>query len=201
MNFAVFASGHGSNLQAIIHALHKGEIKANLSLVFSNNLKAFALERAKRAGIKTLVLNPDDYMNRQSFDREIIVHLKEEQIDFVVLAGYMLILSSFFIKKYHHKILNVHPSLLPSFKGTHAIKDAFIYGAKVTGVTIHFVDEKLDHGPVILQEAVRIKDTDTVEILEQKIHSVEHRLYPKAIDLFARGKVKVEGRKVVVSSS
>ena len=198
MNFAVFASGNGSNLQAIIQAVQKGEIKANLSLVFSNNPKAFALERAERAGIKTLVLNPDEYMNRQSYDREIIVHLKEEKIDFIVLAGYMLLLSPFFIKKYHHKIINIHPSLLPAFKGTHAIKDAFLYGAKVTGVTIHFVDEKLDHGPIIMQEALRIKETDTLEILEQKIHSVEHRLYPKAIDLFAQGKLKAEGRKVLL---
>ena len=198
MNFAVFASGNGSNLQAIIQAVQKGEIKASLSLVFSNNPKAFALERAGRAGIKTLVLNPDEYMNRQSYDREIIVHLKEENIDFIVLAGYMLLLSPFFIKKYHHKILNIHPSLLPAFKGMHAIKDAFLYGAKATGVTIHFVDEKLDHGPIIMQEALRIKETDTLEILEQKIHSVEHRLYPKAIDLLVQGKLKVEGRKVVV---
>ncbi len=197
MNFAVFVSGNGSNLQAIIHSVQKGEIKANLSLVFSNNLKAFALERANRAGIKTLVLNPNDYMNRQSFDREIMVHLKEENIDFIVLAGYMLLLSPFFIKKFPHKILNVHPSLLPAFKGTRAIKDAFLYGAKVTGVTIHFVDEKMDHGQIIMQEAIRIKETDTLEILEQKIHSVEHRLYPKTIDLFLQGKLKVEGRKVI----
>lgn len=200
MNFAVFASGNGSNLQAIIHAVQKGDIKANLSLVFSNNPKAFALERANRAGIKTLVLNPNDYMNRQSFDREIMVHLKEEKIDFIVLAGYMLLLSPFFIKKFPHKILNVHPSLLPAFKGTHAIKDAFLYGAKVTGVTIHFVDDKVDHGPIIMQEALRIKETDTLEILEQKIHSVEHRLYPKTIDLFAQGKLKAEGRKVILSA-
>ena len=198
MNFAVFASGNGSNLQAIIQAVQKGEIKASLSLVFSNNPKAFALERAGRAGIKTLVINPDEYMNRQSYDREIIVHMKEENIDFIVLAGYMLLLSPFFIKKYHHKILNIHPSLLPAFKGMHAIKDAFLYGAKSTGVTIHFVDEKLDHGPIIMQEALRIKETDTLEILEQKIHSVEHRLYPKAIDLFAQGKLKAEGRKVLL---
>ena len=200
MNFAVFASGHGSNLQAIIHSVQKGEIKASLSLVFSNNPQAFALERANRSGIKTLILNPNDYMNRQSFDREIMVHLKEEKIDFVVLAGYMLLLSPFFIKKFLHKILNVHPSLLPAFKGTRAIKDAFLYGVKTTGVTIHFVDEKMDHGQIIMQEAVRIKETDTLEILEQRIHSIEHRLYPKVIDLFAEGKLKVEGRKVILQT-
>ncbi|HLD69691.1 MAG TPA: phosphoribosylglycinamide formyltransferase [Candidatus Omnitrophota bacterium] len=200
MNFAVFASGHGSNLQAIIHSVQKGEIKASLSLVFSNNPQAFALERANRSGIKTLILNPNDYINRQSFDREIMVHLKEEKIDFVVLAGYMLLLSPFFIKKFPYKILNVHPSLLPAFKGTRAIKDAFLYGVKTTGVTIHFVDEKMDHGQIIMQEAVRIKETDTLEILEQRIHSIEHRLYPKVIDLFAEGKLKVEGRKVILQT-
>lgn len=200
MNFAVFASGNGSNLQAIIHAIQKGEIKANLSLLFSNNPKAFALERANRSGIKTLILNPNDYINRQSFDREIMVHMKEDHIDFIVLAGYMLLLSPFFIKKYPHKILNVHPSLLPAFKGTHAIKDAFLYGVKTTGVTIHFVDEKMDHGQIIMQEALRIKETDTLEILEQKIHSVEHRLYPKAIELFVDGKLKVDGRKVILQT-
>ena len=201
MNFAVFASGNGSNLQAIINSLQKGEIKANLSLVVSNNPKAFALQRAERAGIKTLVLNPNDYLNRQSYDREIIANLKEDNIDFIVLAGYMLILSSVFIKKYHNKILNIHPSLLPAFKGIQSIKDAVLYGAKVTGVTVHFVDEKMDHGPIILQEALRILPADTVEILEKKLHAIEHRLYPKAIDLFSQGKLKVEGRRVLISSS
>ena len=201
MNFAVFASGNGSNLQAIINSLQKGEIKANLSLVVSNNPKAFALQRAEGAGIKTLVLNPNDYLNRQSYDREIIANLKEDHIDFIVLAGYMLILSSVFIKKYHNKILNIHPSLLPAFKGIQSIKDAVLYGAKVTGVTVHFVDEKMDHGPIILQEALRILPADTVEILEKKLHAIEHRLYPKAIDLFSQGKLKVEGRRVLVLSS
>ena len=196
MNFAVFASGYGSNLQAIIH--NRQEIKANLTLIVSNNPKAFALQRAERAGIKTLVLSPNDYLNRQSYDREIIMHLKEENIDFIVLAGYMLILSSVFIKKFHNKILNIHPSLLTSFKGTHAIKDAFLYGAKVTGVTVHFVDEKMDHGPIVMQEALRMLPTDTVEILEKKIHAIEHRIYPQAINLFAQGKLKVEGRKVFI---
>ena len=196
MNFAVFASGHGSNLQAIIHS--RQEIKANLTLIVSNNPKAFALQRAERAGIKTLVLSPNDYLNRQSYDREIIMHLKEENIDFIVLAGYMLILSSVFIKKFHNKILNIHPSLLPSFKGTRAIKDAFLYGAKVTGVTVHLVDEKMDHGPIVMQEALRILPTDTVEILEKKIHAIEHRIYPQVINLFAQGKLKVEGRKVFI---
>jgi phosphoribosylglycinamide formyltransferase-1 len=196
MKFAVFASGNGSNLQAIIDAVKAGEIKAELALVFSNSFKAYALERAKEAGIKTLVLSPKDYTSRLSFDREIVIHLKQEKIDFIVLAGYMLLLSPFFVKEYKDKILNVHPSLLPSFRGADGIKDAYTYGAKVTGVTVHFVDDKMDHGAIIAQESIKIADDDTIETLSDKIHKIEHRIYPKAISLFADGKLKLKGRKV-----
>jgi len=196
MRFAVFVSGQGSNLQAIIDAVKSGEIKAELALVFSNNPEAYALKRAEAAGIKTLVLNPKDYTNRQSYDRDILIHLKEEKIDFIVSAGYMRLFTPFFVKNFYQKILNIHPSLLPSFKGVQGIKDAMTYGVKVTGVTIHFVDEKMDHGPIILQEAIKIADDDTLETLTEKIHKLEHRLYPKAIQLFVDGKLKVRGRKV-----
>ena len=198
MRFAVFASGHGSNLQAIMDAVQKGDIKAELALVFSDNRKAHALKRAEAAGIKTLCLVRKDYATPQSYERDIVIHLKEDNIDFIVLAGYMCILSPFFVKTYPQKILNIHPSLLPSFKGVRAIKDAFTYGAKVTGVTIHFVDEKMDHGPIIFQEPLKIMERDTLETLEQKIHKIEHRLYPKAISLFIEGRLKVKGRKVHV---
>ncbi len=196
--FAVFVSGNGSNLQAIIDAVKSGEIKAELVLVFSSNEKAFALKRAEEAGIKTLVLDPKNYTNRQSYDRDIIIRLKEFNIDFIAMAGYMRLLTPFFLKNYPRKVLNVHPSLLPSFKGVQGIKDAMTYGAKVTGVTIHFVDEKMDHGPIILQESVKIADNDTLESLTEKVHKLEHKLYPKAIQLFVEGKLKVKGRKVQV---
>ena len=194
--FAVFVSGNGSNLQAIIDAVNKKEIKADLALVFSNNRKAFALKRAKEAGIKSLCLVRKDYAAPQSYDRDIVIHLKENKIDFIVLAGYMKILTPFFIKQFPNKILNVHPSLLPSFKGARAIKDAFTYGAKITGVTIHFVDDKMDHGPIISQEGFKIPQKDSLEKLEEHIHRVEHKVYPKAIAQFADGKLKVEGRRV-----
>jgi len=194
--FAVFVSGNGSNLQAIIEALKKEEIKAELALVFSDKRKAYALRRAEAAGIKTLCLERKDYATPQSYEREIVIYLKEERIDFIVLAGYMRLLTPFFIKQYPKKILNIHPSLLPSFKGTKAIKDTFTYGAKVSGVTIHFVDEKMDHGPIIAQEAFKLIEKETLESLEERIHKLEHKLYPKTISLFVEGRLKVKGRKV-----
>lgn len=198
MKFAVFASGKGSNLQAIIEAVKSGEIKAELALVFSDNRKALALKRAEEAGIKTLCLVRKDYISPQSYEREIVIHLKEAGIDFIVLAGYMKILTPYFIRNYPNQILNVHPSLLPSFKGMQGIKDAFTYGTKVTGVTIHFVDEKMDHGPILLQEPVRISDDDTLESLEEKIHKAEHKIYPKAIALLVNGCCKIQGRRVKI---
>ena len=198
MNFAVFISGNGSNLQSIIEAVQKGDITANLALVVSDKHEAFGLKRAEKAGIKTAVFDPKEYTNKQSVDRDMVITLKHDNIDFIVLAGYMRLLTPFFIKQFPKKVLNVHPSLLPSFKGLRGIKDAVTYGAKVTGVTIHFVDEKMDHGPIIMQESVKITEQDTLDTLEAKIHKVEHRIYPKAIQLFAENRLKVGARKVQV---
>lgn len=198
MRFAVFASGHGSNLQAIIDAVKDGTIKAELALVFSDKRKAFALQRAASAGIKTLCLVRKDYATPQSYERDIVIALKDEKIDFVVLAGYMKILSPFFIKQFPNKIINVHPSLLPSFKGARGIKDAFTYGVKVTGVTIHFVDDMTDHGPIILQQAFRVDKKETLKSLEARIHKVEHQIFPTAIALFVDGRLKISGRKVQI---
>lgn len=197
--FAVFVSGHGSNLQAIIDAVKNKDIKADLALVFSDNPKAFALKRAQGEGIKTIVLRRQDYAAPQSYDRDIVMNMKREDIDFIVLAGYMKLLTPFFVKEYKNKILNIHPSLLPSFKGKKAIKDTFTYGAKVAGVTIHIVNEKMDNGPIIVQEGFKVAENDTVESLEEKIHKIEHKLYPKAIKLFIEGRLKITGRKVKVS--
>ena len=189
MNFAVLASGKGSNLQAIINAVKLRKIKADLKLVISDKAEAFALKRAQKAKIPVVFVDPKKYDDRVSFDRAVVAHLKAAKVDFVVLAGFMRILSPYFIQQYPMKILNVHPALLPGFPGAHAIGDAFDYGVKVTGVTIHFVDEKIDHGPIIMQEIVRVEKRDTLKSLEAKIHRAEHALYPKVIDLFARGKL------------
>lgn len=198
MKFAVFASGYGTNLQVLIDAVKKGEIKSELALVFSDRRKAHALKRAQDAGIKTLFLNPKNYTNRQSFDRDIVISLKEEKIDFIILAGYMRLLSAFFVKQYPRKILNVHPALLPSFKGTKGIKDAFTYGAKVVGATIHFVDEKMDHGPIIMQESCKVYEKDNLEAITDKIHKLEYKMYPKAIALFEQNRLKIKGRRVQI---
>lgn len=202
MTFAVFISGNGTNLQAIIDAIQAGDITAQLALVVSDREEAFGLQRAERAGIPTAVFNPKNYTNRQSVDRDIVAFLKKQEIDFIVLAGYLRMLTPFFIQQFPKQILNIHPALLPSFKGLHGIKDAFTYGVKVTGVTIHFVDEKMDHGPIIMQEAVTVAEEDTLESLEEKIHQVEHRIYPRAIQLFVEGRLKViAARKAEILSN
>jgi phosphoribosylglycinamide formyltransferase-1 len=200
INIAVFASGKGTNLQAIIDAVKKEEIKANLSLVISDNKDAYALQRAKKAGIKNIFVDPAKFKNKIDLENEIIRYLQEEKIDLICLAGFMRILSPYFVGKYAGRILNIHPALLPSFKGAHGIKDALDYGVKVTGVTVHFVDERMDHGPIILQKAVEIAEDDTEESLAQKIHAQEHLLYPRAIRLFVEGKLRIEGRRVRIYS-
>jgi len=200
MNIAVFASGRGTNFGVIIRAVRKGKIKANLSLLICDNPKAGAIGRAKRAGIKIALIKREDFANKEDFEAKIIEHLEENKIDLIVLAGFMRMLSPEFVGRHAGRILNIHPALLPTFKGTEAIKDAFDYGVKVTGVTVHFVDEKMDHGPIILQKAVQIEEDDTVESLEKKMHKIEHRLYPEAIRLYVEGKLKLSVRKVRISS-
>ena len=200
LNIAVFASGRGTNFGVIIRAVRKGKIKANLSLLICDNPKAGAIARAKRAGIKVVLLKRGDFANKEDFEAKIIEHLEENKIDLIVLAGFMRMLSPEFVGRHAGRILNIHPALLPTFKGTEAIKDAFDYGVKVTGVTVHFVDEKMDHGPIILQRAVQIEEDDTIESLEKKMHKIEHRLYPEAISLYVEGKLKLSVRKVRISS-
>lgn len=197
--FAVFVSGNGSNLQAMIDAVKAGQIKAELALVFANRHKAYGLKRAEEAGIKTLVLEPRNYATPQSYDREIVLYLKKENIDFIVLAGYMKILTPWFVKQYDRKIINVHPSLLPAFKGARGIKDQFTYGVKVAGVTVHMVNDKMDAGPIIMQEAFKVSEKETLESLEERIHEIEHRLLPKCVAMFVDGKLKIGPRKVKIA--
>lgn len=199
MNIAILCSGSGTNLQAIIDKVKDGYIPAAIALVVSDNKDAFSLSRAKAAGIETLKLNPKDFKTREDFDREIVKNLKRKKVELVVLAGFMRLMTAYFIKEYRNRIMNIHPALLPAFKGTHGIKDALDYGVKVTGATVHFVDEKLDNGPIILQKAVEIREGDSEEALLERIHKEEHRIYPEAIRLFVEGKIKIEGRKVKLS--
>jgi phosphoribosylglycinamide formyltransferase-1 len=200
MNIAVFASGRGTNFSAIAKAVKKGKIKANLALLVCDNPKAAVLAKAKRQGVKVALVKREDSPSKRDFENRIIEHLEAEKIDLIVLAGFMRMLSNEFVQKYNGRIINIHPALLPSFKGEHGIKDAFDYGAKVTGVTVHFVDEKMDHGPIILQAPVKVEEEDTSESLEAKIHKLEHKLYPEAVRLFVEGRLKIEGRKVRISA-
>ena len=195
---AVFASGFGSNLQALIDYNKDHGLNGEIALVFSNNKDAFALERAEKSRIKSVFLDPSDYVTREEFDEKIIKLLEEEKIDLVVLAGYMFLVSQIFVRRFKNRILNIHPALLPSFKGTHGIKDAYEHGVKVTGVTVHFVDEGLDSGPIIIQKAVEIDQDESIEELEEKIHRVEHEIYPLAVKYFCEDRLKIEGRKVKI---
>lgn len=199
MKIAVFVSGSGTNLQAIIDAKNRGGIKGEIALVVSDVAACFALERAKKSGIKTLVVETKDFKSKPEFEKEILKNLKKEKIDLIVLAGYMKLLSVDFIKQYENKILNIHPSLLPSFKGTHGIKDAFLYGVKVTGPTVHFVTPDMDAGPIILQGPIMVTEDDTEETLAQAIHKEEHKIYPRAIQLFIEGRLKIVGRRVKIT--
>lgn len=198
MNIAVFCSGNGTNLQAIIDAHKRGDIKADLKLVVSDVPGCFALRRAEKAGIKTLIVERKDFQSKKEFEQEILKNLKKEKIDLIALAGYMRMLSADFIKEYKNRILNIHPALLPSFKGTHGIKDAFLYGVKVTGPTVHFVTEGMDAGPIILQTPVAVTEDDTEQTLAEAIHKEEHKIYPRAIQLFVEGRLKIEGRRVKI---
>lgn len=198
MNFAVFCSGQGTNLQAIIDAERKGRIKARLALVVCDKPGAYAIKRARRAGVPTAVFDPKDFPSKKELESAVVSELSARKIGLIALAGYMRILSGGFVRKYRNRIINVHPALLPAFKGGQAIKDAIQYAVKVTGPTVHFVTEEVDGGPIILQEACPVKDNDTEKTLLARVHKLEHKLYPEAIDLFARGKLTVRGRKVII---
>lgn len=192
----VLASGSGTNLEAIASAVDRGEVPAEISVVISDNPDAYALERARRRGIPHRVILLSDYPDRAAYDAAVVKTLREAEVDLVVLAGYMKLAGPGFVGAFRGKIMNIHPALLPAFPGTHGVKDALEYGVKVSGVTVHFVDEGLDTGPVILQEAVTVEEGDDEESLHDRIHQAEYRNYPLAIRLFAEGRLRIEGRKV-----
>ena len=191
---AVFVSGSGTNLQAIIDARIPS---VEIVLVFSNNPGAFALERASKSGIPCDVLDHKSYASREEYDGEVLKLIEPYNIDLIALAGFMRILTPRFVKAYKNRIMNIHPALLPSFPGVNAARQALEAGVKHTGVTVHFVDEGVDTGPIILQTVVPVHDDDTEESLLQRIHDVEHRIYPEAIILVASGKFRIEGKRVI----
>ncbi|OWZ84739.1 phosphoribosylglycinamide formyltransferase [Natranaerobius trueperi] len=179
--FAVFASGSGTIFQDIIDAYKKGEIPGELSVLITDKPNCLARQRAIREGIATKVFSIKDYGEKEVMDREMVTYLQANQIEYIVLAGYMKILSSYFIRNYQNCIINTHPSLLPSFKGLNAVQKAYDYGVKVTGCTVHFVTEKMDEGPILLQKEVNVLPDDTVESLTEKIKEQERKLIVKAL--------------------
>ena len=198
INIGVLVSGRGTNLQAIIEAIEEGKIAGEIKVVMSDNPDAYALKRAQQYHIDTRYIHFKEFKNREDYDKEIIKILKEKKIELVALAGYMRILSPYFIRTYKNKIINIHPALLPSFPGLHAQRQTLEYGAKVSGCTVHFVDEGVDSGPIILQKAVEVSDDDTEESLAEKILKEEHQIYPRAIQLFSESRLMIKGRRVFI---
>lgn len=198
---AVLASGHGSNLQAIIDRLHRRAVqpRIDVALVVSDFQGARALERARAAGIPAVVIPPEEYVTREDHDLALAAAIHESGADLVVLAGYMRVVTPAFVRAFPGRIINLHPALLPAFPGTTSISDALRHGVKVTGVTVHFVDEGIDTGPIIAQEPVRVEEGDTVDSLAARIHAVEHDLLPATIRLLAAGRVDLPlpGSRVV----
>ncbi len=199
---AVLVSGNGSNFQAIVDALEAGRIKnARIACLISNKPDAFALERARKHNIPALILDHKQYPNRQAYDTALVELLKQHGVHLVVLAGFIRLLSPVMIEAFPNAIINIHPALLPAFPGLDAQKQAFDYGVRYTGCTVHFVDSGTDTGPIILQTVVPVLQDDTLETLTQRIHGEEHRTYVEAVRLFCDGRLMVDGRKVVISAA
>jgi phosphoribosylglycinamide formyltransferase-1 len=198
INVGVLISGRGSNLQAIIDASEKGEIPAKVAAVISNKPDAYGLERARKHNIPTAVFDPKKFPDKNTYELEIVKTFKDHKVDLVCLAGYMRIVGPVLLEHYRGKMMNIHPALLPSFPGLHVQKAALDHGVKISGATVHFVDEGCDTGPIIVQAAVPVLEDDTEETLSARILEQEHKIYPQAIELFAEGKLKLEGRRVKI---
>ena len=191
LKIGVLLSGSGTNLQAIIDAI-AGGLPTDIVLVVSSRPDAYGIERARAAGIPTLVMNREKYADVLAADAQIVEALQEAGAEYVVMAGYMRKVTSVMLDAFPNRVLNLHPALLPSFKGAHAIADAFDAGVKVTGVTVHFANADYDKGPIVAQRAITVAENDTLDTLEAKIHDVEHVLYPEVIGLIAEGRVAVD---------
>ena len=193
---AILLSGRGSNFEAIADSIRQGRLPARIEVVASNLASAAGLEKARRRGLKTLVI-PSRGVPREDYDRSLVYELKRHGVDLVCLAGFMRILSPVFVRSFPNRILNIHPSLLPAFPGLHPQRQALEYGVRYSGCTVHLVDEGVDSGPILLQAAVPVLESDDEESLAARILAEEHRLYPQAIGMLIRGEVRLEGRRVV----
>ena len=200
IKLGVLCSGRGSDLQSIIDSIADNKLKAEIAIVLTDKPNVMALERAQKAGIKNLCIDRKQFDNKSDFESTLLSELKAAKVDLVVLAGFMRILSPSFVHEYKERIMNIHPSLLPSFPGAHAHRDVLAYGVKVSGCTVHFVDEGTDSGPIIMQAAVEVKDDDTEDTLAARVLEQEHIIYPKVIQLYVEGRLKIVGRKVLIQA-
>ena len=200
IRLGVLVSGRGSNLQAIIDAINQGKINASIEIVISDREDAYALKRAEENHIKNIFVNPKEFESKQEFEKEIIRLLKENSVELICLAGFMRVLSPDIVRAFKDRIINIHPSLLPSFPGLHVQKKALEHGVKFSGCTVHFVDEGVDTGPVIIQAVVPIFDNDTEDSLSERILKQEHKIYPRAVQLIAEQRVTKKDRRVFIKN-
>ena len=201
LTLGVLASGRGSNFQSIIDSIESGFLKARLVALISDNPDAYALERAKKHNIESIVLKPKDFPDKNTYYAHIADELEKRGVELVILAGFMRVAGKALIDRYRNKIMNIHPALLPSFPGLHGQKQAVDYGVKISGCTVHFVDEGVDTGPIIIQAAVPAYDDDTEDTLSERILKQEHKIFPYAIKLYSEGRISVEGRKAVITGN
>lgn len=192
----ILLSGRGSNFEAIADAVSRGEIDADIALVISNRANAAGLQKAKDRGLPTVCV-PSKGLEREEYDRQLVAHLRQAKVDLVCLAGFMRLLSAYFVEQFPERVLNIHPSLLPSFGGLEAQHQALEYGVKFTGCTVHFVDQYMDSGPIIEQAVVPVLDDDTEDALSARVLAEEHKIYPEAIRLVLSGKYRIAGRRVL----
>jgi phosphoribosylglycinamide formyltransferase-1 len=205
LRVAVLASGRGSNLQAIIDAIEAGQVQAQIVAVISNKKDAVALDRARKHGLPELFVDPKPFAgqpdSREAYDRVLLEVLQQQHVELVLLAGYMKIVTAVLVNAFANRMMNIHPSLLPSFPGLEVQKKAIDWGCKLAGCTVHFVTEGVDEGPIIVQAAVPVLDSDTPEALAARILEQEHKIYPQAVQLFAEGRLKVNGRQVQIAGA
>ena len=201
LSLGVLLSGSGTNLQALIDAIAAGRLDARITVVISNVPDAIGLERARRHGLTAIALSHRDAPSREAYDRQVVDVLHTHRVGLVVLAGFMRLVTPVLLDAFAGRVVNVHPALLPAFPVLHAERQALEHGARITGVTVHFVDEQTDHGPILAQAAVPVLPDDTEATLHARIQHQEHRLYPHAIQLIAEDRVRIEGRRVVVAGA
>ena len=195
LKVAVFASGGGTNMQVLIDRVQSGELNVALDLLVCDKPQAKAVERARQAGMDTFLFNPKEYASREAYEREIVAELDRRGIGLVVMAGFMRLVTDELVRPYYGRMINLHPALLPAFKGAHGIEDALEYGVKVTGVTVHYVSLDMDAGPIIAQQPVEVLEGDTADTLAARIHAAEHELLPRVVRLISEGRVALDGRR------